>query len=76
METDFIEEKEADRAVISLSTAGSSDLPTMFKGWFTEYAELTSIPKDLRGTVEESCLGQLKKVSTESETGTSELGDN
>jgi DNA repair exonuclease SbcCD nuclease subunit len=76
METEFVEEKESDRAVISLSTAGSSDLPTMFKGWFTEYAELTSIPKDLRNTVEESCLGQLKKVSTDAETGTSELGEN
>ncbi len=72
-ETDFVEEKESDRAAISLSTAGSSDLPTMFKGWFDEYSEMASIPKNLKSTVESSCLEQLRKVSVDSETGASEL---
>lgn len=74
METEFVEEKETDRAAISLSTAGSSDLPTMFNGWFTEYAEMVSIPKDLRDKVSDSCLEQLRKVSVDAETGSSELG--
>jgi hypothetical protein len=74
METDFVAEKPEDRAVVSLSTAGSSDLPTMFKGWFAEYAELTSIPKNARPSVEEACVSQLRKVSADSETGSSELG--
>lgn len=75
METEFVSEKPEDRAVVSLSTAGSSDLPTMFKGWFSEYADLTSIPKDLRPSVEEACISQLRKVSADSETGSSELGE-
>jgi hypothetical protein len=46
----------------------------MFKGWFAEYAELTSIPKNARPSVEEACVSQLRKVSADSETGSSELG--
>ena len=74
METDFVEEKPADRAVVSLSTAGSSDLPTMFDGWYEEYSEMVSIPKDLKSSVKENCISHLRAVSADAETGSSELG--
>lgn len=71
-EVDFAENTENDAAVVSLSTAGSSDLPGMFNHWFKDYAERTNISQEIRPSVAENGQRLLREVSKESETGTSE----
>jgi DNA repair exonuclease SbcCD nuclease subunit len=70
---DFAEATEKDKAVGSLKTAGSSDLPGMFKGWFGDFAERSAIAKEIRPIVAEHSLRLLKQVSTDTESGTSEV---
>lgn len=72
MDLDYAESTEVDAAVGSLSTAGSADLPTMFTGWFSDYAERSEISKEIRPRVIESGTKLLRQVSKETETGTSE----
>lgn len=71
-EIDFAAATDVDAAVGSLATAGSADLPTMFTGWFGDYAERSNIAKDLRPAVIENGTRLLRTVSGEAETGTSE----
>lgn len=48
---DFSELSEEDSAAGSLATAGSSDLPGMWNGWFDGYAETTGLAVGLRPVV-------------------------
>lgn len=52
-----------DAAVGSLTTAGSSDLPTMFTGWFTHYADEAQLNADLRPAVAATSVHLLKAAS-------------
>lgn len=72
-QVDFAETSKADEAVGSLSTAGSSDLPGMFTGWFNDYAAKSDISPQLRPVVIEGGTKLLKLVSVDSETGVSEV---
>lgn len=72
-EMDFADELPSDIAVASLATAGSSDLPGMFTGWFGGYAERATLPTELRQTVKNDGIALLKSVSKEVETGVSEI---
>jgi len=75
-EIEFAEETPSDVAVASLSTAGSSDLPGMFTGWFGGYADRATLPAELRPTIKEAGIALLKSVSKEVETGVSEIQAN
>lgn len=66
----YAEATDVDAAVGSLSTAGTADLPTMFTGWFNDYAERAEIAPDLRPVVIEGGSRLLRQVSTHVETGT------
>lgn len=72
-ETDFVDETHTDAAVTSLRTAGSADLPTMWNTWLPKYADTVDMPETLRPIVAEAGSALLKSVSTDTETGTSEL---
>ena len=72
-EIEFAEEMPTDIAVTSLSTAGSSDLPGMFNGWFGGYADRATLPVELRPTIKDAGIALLKSVSKEVETGISEI---
>ena len=72
-ELEYAELKPQDSAVGSLSTAGSADLPTMFTGWFNDYADRADISKEIRPAVVETGKKFLKQVSAEAETGVSEI---
>lgn len=71
-ETAYAATTDADAAVGSLSTAGSADLPTMFTGWFTDYADRSAMSTELRPTVIAAGSSLLRQVSGETESGTSE----
>lgn len=73
MEADFAAETTTDEAVKSLSTAGSADLPTMWNGWLPHYADQVAMPAGIRQAVAESGTQLLKAVSSDAETGASEL---
>lgn len=62
---DFAAPTALDAAVGSLSTAGSSDLPGMFSGWFSDYAERADVAAELRPVVIESGSRLLRQVSGE-----------
>lgn len=66
----YADTTDADAAVGSLSTAGTADLPTMFTGWFSDYAERADIAPELRPVVIENGSRLLRQVSTDVETGT------
>ena len=72
-EIEFGEETPTDVAVASLLTAGSSDLPGMFTGWFGGYAERSTLPVEIRPAVKEAGVALLKSVSKEVEAGISEI---
>ena len=74
-EIEFAEETAKDLAVSSLITAGSSDLPGMFSGWFSGFAERSSIPKEIRPSIEDAGIKLLKSVSLGVESGVSEISE-
>jgi hypothetical protein len=69
---DFAASTAADVAVGSLSTAGSADLPTMFSGWYADFAERSAVAAELRPAVIETGTRLLRQVSGDAETGASE----
>jgi len=71
----FAELGEKEAAVESLTTAGTADLPTMFGSWFQGYAEDTGLSEEVRPLVVEAGVKLLRQVSSDSETGASEIAD-
>jgi DNA repair protein SbcD/Mre11 len=58
---------DADAAATSLTTAGSSDLPGMFTGWFAQYAQDTKLAADLRPVVAANGIRLLRDASGDPE---------
>jgi DNA repair protein SbcD/Mre11 len=72
LDVDFADLPDEDAAAGSLSTAAAADLPTMFTGWFGDWAERTQVASDLRPQVVALSTKLLRQVSGEAETGASE----
>jgi len=68
MVAEYLELSEEDSAVGSLSTAGSADLPTMWNGWFEDYAETTGMSEKMRPVVAKKGSELLEAV-TKAEQG-------
>lgn len=73
--SDYSELQNADVAISSLTSAGTSDLPRMYSGWFETYSEEQGIAKAIRPAVKEKTTQHLKAVSQDVDTSTSELDE-
>lgn len=72
--TEYKALNDKDKAISSLTSAGTSDLPAMFSGWFDDYARGQKLSSKLAQPVKKTSIEYLKQVSIDAETGTSELG--
>lgn len=66
---DFVDLADTDTAVESLATAGTADLPTMWSGWFNEYAKTAGVADSLQQTVAENGAKFLNQVSDDVNPG-------
>ncbi len=62
---DFSELAEEDASVASLTTAGSSDLPGMWIGWFDNYADNAGLSESIRPAVAEAGSALLSEDSSD-----------
>ena len=72
-EAAFVVGSEKDVASESLMTAGSSDLPGMFTGWFADYSVSAGVAEAVRPHIVASGTRLLRQVSETAETGVSEV---
>lgn len=72
---DFAELSEKDAAVASLSTAGAADLPTMWGGWFDDYAKTVGVAETLQPVIAEQGTKLLNQVSDEVNPVDGKAGD-